>query len=117
MDLPDRGYRLIRYQKKESLRRLNVIMFERNFFESIPFGIYLLLGVILYNPYFLPKSAGISPHCLVSHFNIGVEYLFSLSHFSARSINPNNFSVSAVRESFVLHFFCFTQLIAFALSL
>ena len=49
--------------------------------------------------------------------NMGVVYLFSLSHFSARSINTNRASVSAVRESFVLHFFCFTQLIAFALSL
>ena len=37
--------------------------------------------------YFLPKSAGISPHCLVSHFRILVVYVFSRNHFSARSIS------------------------------
>ena len=67
--------------------------------------------------YFLPKSAGISPHCLVSHFRILVVYVFSRNHFSARSISLKSSSVLGSRGSFVLHFFCLIQLIAFTLSL
>ena len=36
--------------------------------------------------YFLPKSAGISPHCLVSHFIIGVVILCVWSQCSARAM-------------------------------
>lgn len=48
--------------------------------------------------YFLPKSAGISPHCLVSHFRILVVYVFSRNHFSARSISLKSSSVLGSRE-------------------
>ena len=34
--------------------------------------------------YFLPKSAGMSPHCLVCHCIMGVLTLWARSHFSAR---------------------------------
>ena len=40
--------------------------------------------------HFLPKSAGISPQALVSHFTIGVVYLFFFSQVSARSISSNS---------------------------
>ena len=63
------------------------------------------MGCLVFLSYFLPKSAGISPHSLVSHFRIRVVYVFSRSHFSARSISLNSSSVSAVRGSLVLHFF------------
>ena len=36
--------------------------------------------------YFLPKSAGISPHCFVSHFIIGVVTLCVCSQCSARAM-------------------------------
>ena len=67
--------------------------------------------------HFLPKSAGISPHCFVSHFSMGVSYLFSANHFSARSINRKSSSVFSLRSNLVLHYFFFTQLMAFTLSL
>ena len=66
--------------------------------------------------YFLPKSAGTSPHWSVSHLSSGVVYLLECNHFSARSISSNNFSVCGVRSSLVLHFFCLTQFKAFRLS-
>ena len=36
--------------------------------------------------YFRPKSAGISPHSLVSHFKMGFVTRCALSHASARAI-------------------------------
>lgn len=36
--------------------------------------------------HFLPKSAGISPHLLVSHFKMGFVTRCALSHASARAI-------------------------------
>ena len=67
--------------------------------------------------YFLPKSAGISPHCSVSHFTIGIVTRCALSHASARSMSWNSCSVSSVRSSSVLQLFLRTQLIAVRLSL
>ena len=46
----------------------------------------LQVFVTPWNNHFLPKSAGISPHLSVGHLIIGLTYLFSLNHFSARSI-------------------------------
>ena len=62
--------------------------------------------------YFLPKSAGISPHSLVSHLTIGFFQVCVRSHFSARAIIWNSSSVSGVRYSFVLHFFFVTHRMA-----
>ena len=67
--------------------------------------------------YFLPKSAGISPHFSVSHLLIGVlSGWFSASHFSARRISSNTTLFFSFSASYVLHFFALIQLMAVRLS-
>ena len=62
--------------------------------------------------FFLPKSAGTSPHCAVSHFLTSAWCGFALNQLSARAIMSNKGAVFSLRSSFVLHCIFFTQRMA-----
>ena len=67
--------------------------------------------------HFLPKSAGISPQALVSHFTILVSYsVLFLTTFRPVAIKFKQCFILLVLFSFVLHFFFFTQPMAIRLS-
>ena len=62
--------------------------------------------------FFLPKSAGTSPHWAVSHFLTSACCGCALNQLSARAIMSNKGAVFSLRSSFVLHCIFFTQRMA-----
>ena len=77
------------------------------------FGVTLLEREAKTAPYFfLPKSAGTSPHWAVSHFLTSACCGCALNQLSARAIMSNKGAVFSLRSSFVLHCIFFTQRMA-----
>ena len=71
----------------------------------------------MYSDYFLPKSAGISPHCGVSHFIMGTVISLLASQYSARAMSSKRYPFFAVCGNLVRAFLALTHAIAVAESL
>ena len=67
-------------------------------------------------PYFLPKSAGISPHIRVSHLSMGFLYEFDWSQRMASSRSPKSFAFLLFLGCVVLATLFLTHAIAVTLS-